>query len=165
MNTTKLTAVVALIVLVTFTGLACSTNTKFVSDPPGAKVYINGEFIGETPCDFNSSTGLPERYHIQLFKDGYSQLNVYIDAEMSLVWALLVVPVTFGVAIPWSWTLENMYKFKLAAADAPAEPSAPAPTAPPAAAPPAPEPPPPPAPPAAEEPPPPAKRPPPPSNP
>lgn len=140
MKTTKLTAVVTLIVLVTFTSLACSTNTKFVSDPPGAKVYINGEFIGETPCDFNSKTGLPERYHVQLFKDGYSQLNVYIDAEMSLVWALLLVPVTFGVAIPWSWGLENMYKFKLAAAGAaPAAPEAPAapPPAPPPAEPPA----------------------------
>lgn len=139
MQTTKLSAVVALVVLVTFTCLACSTNTKFVSDPPGAKVYVNGEFIGETPCDFNSSTGLPERYHVQLFKDGYSTLNVYIDAEMSLVWALVVVPVTFGVAIPWSWTLENMYKFKLAAATAvpaaPAEP--PAAPAPPPAEPPA----------------------------
>ena len=138
MKTTKLSAVVALIVLVTFTSLACSTNTKFVSDPPGAKVYVNGEFIGETPCDFNSSTGLPERYHVQLFKDGYSQLNVYIDAEMSLVWALVVIPVTFFVATPWSWTLENMYKFKLAAATgapaAPADPPAtpPAPAAPPA---------------------------------
>jgi hypothetical protein len=134
MKTTKLTAVVALLVLVTFTSLACSTNTKFVSDPPGAKVYVNGEFIGETPCDFNSSTGLPERYHVQLFKDGYSELNLYIDAEMSLVWALVVVPVTLGVAIPWSWTLENMYKFKLAAATgAPAaEPPAEPPAAPPA---------------------------------
>lgn len=157
MKTTKLSALVALIVLVTFTSLACSTATKFVSDPPGAKVYVNGEFIGETPCDFNSSTGLPERYHVQLFKDGYSELNVYIDAEMSLVWALVVVPVTFGVAIPWSWTLENMYKFKLAAASAaPAAPAAPeAPVAPPPAA----------EPPAAEEPPPPATRPPAPTNP
>jgi hypothetical protein len=163
MKTTKLTAVVALIVLVTFTSLACSTATKFVSDPPGAKVYVNGEFIGETPCDFNSKSGLPERYHVQLFKDGYSQLNVYIDAEMSLVWALLLVPVTLGVAIPWSWSLEGMYKFKLASAGAaPAAPAV-APPAPPA--PPAAEPPPPPAPPAAEEPPPPATRPPAPTNP
>lgn len=132
MKTTKLSALVALIVLVTFTSLACSTATKFVSDPPGAKVYVNGEFIGETPCDFNSSTGLPERYHVQLFKDGYSELNVYIDAEMSLVWALVVVPVTFGVAIPWSWTLENMYKFKLAdAGGAPAAPAEPPATPPP----------------------------------
>jgi hypothetical protein len=160
MKTTKLTAVVALIVLVTFTGLACSTNTKFVSDPPGAKVYVNGEFIGETPCDFNSKSGLPDRYHVQLFKDGYSQLNLYIDAEMSLVWALVVVPVTLGIGIPWSWSLEGMYKFKLAAAAA--APAAPA-VAPPA--PPAEPPAPPAAPPAAEEPPPPVTRPPAPTNP
>ena len=128
MQTTKRSAIVALIVLVTFTSLACSTTTKFVSDPPGAKVYINGEFIGDTPCDFGTKTGLPDRYHIQLRKAGYSELNVYIDAEMWLVWALLVVPLTFGVSIPWAWTLEGMYKFKLEAlAAAPTEPAAPPP--------------------------------------
>ena len=135
MQTTKRSAIVALIVLVTFTSLACSTTTKFVSDPPGAKVYINGEFIGDTPCDFGTKTGLPDRYHIQLRKAGYSELNVYIDAEMWLVWALLVVPLTFGVSIPWSWALEGMYQFKLeAVAAAPAAPAAP-PAEPPAAPP------------------------------
>lgn len=139
MQTTKLYTVVALIVLVTFASLACSTTSKFVSDPPGAKVYVNGEFIGETPCDFNSRSGLPDRYHVQLFKDGYSELNVYLDAEMSLVWALVVVPVTFGIAIPWSWNLEGMYKFKLAAASAaPAAPEAPVAPEPPPPAEPAP---------------------------
>ena len=101
------------VILIAFACLACSTTSKIVSNPSSAKVYVNGEHIGETPVDFNSKTGLPERYHLELYKEGYQPVSLYIDSEMSIAWAFTVVPISSGIGLLWAWGLDDMYKITL----------------------------------------------------
>ena len=117
MRTIKQFFKLIVVILIAFAYLACSTTSKIVSNPSGAKIYLNGDHIGETPVDFNSRTGLPERYHLELHKEGYQPVSLYIDAEMSMVWAFTVVPLTNGIALLWAWRLDDMYKIKLVPAD------------------------------------------------
>jgi hypothetical protein len=44
------------------------------SDPPGALVYINGQYVGATPADFYYV--YHGKYHIRLVRDGYETLEV-----------------------------------------------------------------------------------------
>ena len=113
MRTIKQYIKLAVVILIAFACLACSTTSKIVSYPSGAKVYVNGEHIGDTPVDFNSKTGMPERYHLELHKEGFQPLSLYIDAEMSIAWAFTVVPISMGAGLLWAWGLDDMYKIKL----------------------------------------------------
>lgn len=64
----------------------CSVNAKFNTQPRGAALYINGEYVGETPTTFEDDRWLGQRYRVQLFKKGYEPLDFYVDSTMS--WAL-----------------------------------------------------------------------------
>jgi hypothetical protein len=44
------------------------------SDPPGALVYINGQYVGAAPADYYYV--YYGKYHIRLVKDGYETLDV-----------------------------------------------------------------------------------------
>jgi hypothetical protein len=44
------------------------------SDPPGALVYINGQYVGASPVDYYYV--YHGKYHIRLIKDGYETLDV-----------------------------------------------------------------------------------------
>jgi hypothetical protein len=45
---------IIIVLLALFTS-ACAQQAAFVSTPPGAQVFIDGEEIGVTPCAFNYS--------------------------------------------------------------------------------------------------------------
>jgi hypothetical protein len=45
--------------------------TVFFSDPPGARVVVNGEEIGETPCEYQYRTGTAKTYAVEVSKDDY----------------------------------------------------------------------------------------------
>jgi hypothetical protein len=44
------------------------------SDPPGALVYVNGQYVGASPVDFYYV--YYGKYHIRLVRDGYETLDV-----------------------------------------------------------------------------------------
>lgn len=97
--------------LVQLTG--CSTASRFHSTPMGAKLFINGDYIGETPIVYDDAYSLPKRLHVQLQKDGYEELDMYLDKQMSY-------PMGAGIANPyffamtfWAWKLDNDYRFDL----------------------------------------------------
>jgi hypothetical protein len=47
------------------------------SDPPGALVYVNGQYVGATPVDYYYV--YHGKYHLRLVKDGYETLDVVQD--------------------------------------------------------------------------------------
>lgn len=91
----------------------CAQTSRISSDPEGAKVYINGVYVGDTPCVYRYRSGLPETYILEVRKDGYKTItNATIDrtlrADVSLVLLLLaIVPYFFSAR------LEEQYVFAL----------------------------------------------------
>ncbi len=104
---------------------ACAT-ARIHSDPPGARLYVNGLYMGTTPFNYGNEAGLPRRYHIQLVKEGYRPLDLYIDARMSWLWGYLGA--FTGIPLLFAWSLSGDYVFYLEPAteeDAPPAPSVP----------------------------------------
>jgi len=92
---------------------SCSSTTRLNSVPDGAKVYVNGIYLGDSPTTYKYRSGLPETYILEIKKDGYKPLtNVTIDrtlrADASLFLLLLVIVPYF-----FSARLEDQYVFTL----------------------------------------------------
>lgn len=61
-------------ILSTTFGFGCTTKCLIKSDPPGAHVSVNNQYVGDTPCvaEWKESDGLFERYvTLQVSKSGY----------------------------------------------------------------------------------------------
>ena len=89
----------------------CSTTTRFHTKPEGAKIYINGDFLGESPYVFNDERSLPKRFHLQIRKEGYKELDLYIDKSFDYLGVFLSG--FYGIFTFWGASLENDYHFNL----------------------------------------------------
>jgi hypothetical protein len=48
-----------------------------VSDPPGAKLYIDGYYAGSTPYLYTDTKITGSKTHLKMMKDGYEPLNTF----------------------------------------------------------------------------------------
>jgi hypothetical protein len=69
------------IVLLTLFTSACAQQAAFVSTPPGAQVFIDGEEIGMTPCTFNYNLSSTESRNVKINKPGYDPVEFVVVAD------------------------------------------------------------------------------------
>lgn len=105
----------------------CVSTTLIQSDPPGAKLYLNGEFKGETPYTHVDEKIIFSTTQVKLSKEGYEDHYDYFTRDEqpnvgAIVGGFFIWPI-------WLWALdyypERMYKLdpaKPAAASPPALP-------------------------------------------
>jgi hypothetical protein len=66
------------IVLLTLFTSACAQQAAFVSTPPGAQVFIDGEPIGVTPCAYDYKSSADESHDITISKEGYEPVRFVV---------------------------------------------------------------------------------------
>jgi hypothetical protein len=115
------------LVLALAVAAGCANTTVFHTDPRGAKLYVNGEPCGDTPCTYHSRYGFPNRVRVQILHPGYQAAEFFLDTEPPLASYLL-----FGFGAYFFHTFDEEYRFTLQPA-ALAPPPAPAPPTPPPA--------------------------------
>lgn len=71
---------IAALLLTVFTS-ACAHQAAFLSDPPGAKVMIDGKVVGVTPCQFEYSNSAGGDYDVTVSKDGYETVQHAVKAD------------------------------------------------------------------------------------
>ncbi len=84
--------IVVLLAVVTLAGCATifsgsSTNIPISSDPPEAKVYVNGTYMGRTPLVVNLAKD--KDYVVQFKQDGYEIQTRLINSKMGIGWLVL----------------------------------------------------------------------------
>ena len=74
---------------------------KVVSQPPGARIYINGKYIGETPLETERSDFVGTPHMITLRKKGYREITAMAETEIK------PIPLIFGlfVIVPLFWCI------------------------------------------------------------
>ena len=102
----------AAVLAISLTMLACSHRVAINSNPPGARTYVDNQFIGVTPTTFVEKSGMGKEYQIRLEKEGYRTLSVVEKQRINLIY-LLFAPFTCMVGILWSFTLEDQYDYSL----------------------------------------------------
>ena len=94
-------------------GAGCAYNSQIMTNPEGAKVYVQGMYIGQSPTTYRDRSGTPKSYMLKISKPGYKEINTVIDrsfkADISLLWLIPgIIPYFVGTA-----TLEQTYNFEL----------------------------------------------------
>jgi hypothetical protein len=114
--------------------VGCANTTTFHTTPLGAKVYVDGELCGPSPCTYHTRYGFPDRIRVQIEQPGYEPAEFFLDTEPPIASYLLL-----GFGSYFFHTFGEEYRFAMKAAPAPATPPPPAapPPPPPTSAPPA----------------------------
>jgi hypothetical protein len=82
----------------------CSTMATIRTDPPGARVYLKGKYIGTSPVQVKLKDGLAgdAHYYVKVEKEGYESQSGGLDQRWSVggivVDALLLLP-TLGASV------------------------------------------------------------------
>ena len=71
---------IIIVLLALFTS-ACAQQAAFVSTPPGAQVFVDGEEIGVTPCAFNYNLSTTESHNVKINKQGYNPVEFVVVAD------------------------------------------------------------------------------------
>jgi len=69
-----------ILLLTTFTS-ACAQQAAFISTPPGAQVFVDGQEIGVTPCAFDYKLSQDGRHEITIAKEGYEPVDFVVKAD------------------------------------------------------------------------------------
>lgn len=111
---------VIVLLLATFTS-ACAQQAAFVSTPPGAQVFIDGEQIGVTPCEYDYKLGQNDSHEVTIAKQGYDPVNFVVitdevDTEARGRWlAAGVVWSPLWLGTIFTKKLKDTYDFALSA--------------------------------------------------
>ena len=91
----------SLALLAVTVALGCSTTSAIRTNPPGAKVYLKGEYLGESPVSAKLKDGfVGADYHVRITKDGYEpqefKLEQHLSAGLITLDAITCLP-TLGI--------------------------------------------------------------------
>lgn len=83
---------------------SCASTTMIKSEPSGAKVYINDEYVGKTPYQYTDSKIVGSTNYVRLEKEGYKTLEtVFSRNEKADVGAIIG---GILVLVPFLWTMK-----------------------------------------------------------
>lgn len=69
------------VILLAMMSTACAKQAAFVSTPPGAQVYVDGQVIGVTPCKFDYKLSQSTSHNIKIAKDGFEPVDFVVVAD------------------------------------------------------------------------------------
>ena len=93
-------------------GLSCSTTTTIRSVPEGAKVYLDGEYRGDTPLSLTLPDGTDNGYrHLRLEKPGYKSSETQISRRQDGV--RLICGYFCLVPLLWMYKWDESYSVPL----------------------------------------------------
>ena len=89
----------------------CASSTLIKSNPPGAKLYLEGQFKGETPYTHGDMAVAGTMKTVTLKKEGYKDFTGHIKREQLSVGALiggllLTIPLLWILEYPPEYTFE-----------------------------------------------------------
>jgi PEGA domain len=108
--------VVALLTL-TSAVAGCSSTTMIHSQPEGARVYMDGVYVGKTPYKYSDMKIVGSKTPLELKMDGYETIDTHLSKSEKPDIGAIVGGVFF--TFPFLWTMEyqpeHMYELQPAA--------------------------------------------------
>ena len=98
--------------MVLFFLFGCASTTLLKSNPPGAKLQVDGQVVGETPQFYTDKAVAGTSKTVTLKKEGYKDFDGYIKRDE------FSVPNLIGgifLLVPFVWILEypSQYTFNM----------------------------------------------------
>lgn len=83
---------------------SCSSSTLIQSEPSGAKLYMNGEYMGVTPFSYSDTKIVGSSTEIRLEKEGYEPLYTMMSRDETADVGAIIGGVFF--LFPFLWTMK-----------------------------------------------------------
>lgn len=84
--------------------VSCSSSTMIETNPPGAKVFIDNAYAGQSPILMNDYKFSTTCTYIRIEKDGYETIETDICKDEEIDFGAAIGGLFFY--IPWLWILE-----------------------------------------------------------
>lgn len=94
----------ALLMAVVVLFASCSSSTLIQSEPSGAKLYMNGEYMGVTPFSYSDTKIVGSSTEIRLEKEGYEPLYTMMSRDETADVGAIIGGVFF--LFPFLWTMK-----------------------------------------------------------
>lgn len=94
----------AILLAATVLFASCSSATLIQSDPNGAKLYMNGEYMGVTPYSYSDTKIVASTTDVRLEKEGYETLHTVLSRNERADVGAIVGGVFF--LFPFLWTMK-----------------------------------------------------------
>jgi hypothetical protein len=104
---------VSLFVAVSILFTACSSTTLIQSKPSGAKVYMDGQYVGETPYTHTDTRIVGSATMIKLEKDGYKPFVTTMTRDEEVDVAAIIGGLFFAVPFLWTMKYQPFHTFEL----------------------------------------------------
>lgn len=72
---------IAIALLALLTSACASQKAAFISTPPGAQVFIDGQEIGTTPCAYDYKSSQKTSHEVTIAKYGYEPVNFMVETD------------------------------------------------------------------------------------
>ena len=92
----RMTSLIMLVAMLS----ACATTTTIKSRPPGARVYVDEQYLGETPVEFTDSSPFWSKRALVLKKEGYADKSLLLRKDEMRVGPLIG---TIVILVPVLW--------------------------------------------------------------
>ena len=83
---------------------SCASTTMIQSNPSGAKLYLNGESVGETPYTHTDTKIVGSTTTVSLKKEGYETLNTSFSRDEEVDVGAIIGGIF--VLVPFLWTMK-----------------------------------------------------------
>ncbi|HRO72928.1 MAG TPA: PEGA domain-containing protein, partial [Saprospiraceae bacterium] len=115
-HTVKKSMALLMAVAVFFT--SCSSSTLILSDPSGAKLYLNGEHVGTTPYRHRDTKIVGSTTTVKLEKEGYAPLNSSFSRDEEADVGAIIGGIFLLIPFLWTMKYKDTHNFELVAATA-----------------------------------------------
>jgi hypothetical protein len=85
----------------------------FQSVPSGARVYVDNQPVGITPCRYSDSKTIMTSINVKLEKDGYQTLETIIDKDEEVDVGMAVLAFFFLVPGLWALKYKPLHTYEL----------------------------------------------------
>ena len=110
-----------LIIFFLIFSFGCASHTTIKTIPPGAKVYIEDEYKGETPYKYEDKKIVGSRTYVKLKKDGYKELKTSFQRSEEFDPGPCLGGVLVGVPFLWIMKYKNERIYELEEINTPLE--------------------------------------------
>lgn len=73
--------IAAIVLLLLFTSACAQQQALFISEPLGARVYVDGRDIGTTPCTYTYRLSAGQKLDVTLEKTGFEPIHYRVKAD------------------------------------------------------------------------------------
>ena len=91
----------------------CSSSTTIHSEPAGARLYVDGQYIGETPARYSDTSIVGTSHSVRLTQEGYKDIVGRFSRNGDLNVGALIGGIFVFVPFLWVLDYEDSYHFQL----------------------------------------------------